>query len=54
MLDASENKNDNGIGKGLTWCALNNDDIVPKELDEGKKEDLLDQSIKCGTSVEGS
>lgn len=53
-LDASENKNDNGIGKGVTWCALNNDDIVPKELDEGKKEDLLDQSIKCGTSVEGS
>lgn len=53
-LDTSENTNDNGIGKGVTWCALNSDDILPKELDEGEKEDLLDQTMKCGSSVEGS
>jgi hypothetical protein len=53
-LDTSENGNDNDIGKGVTWCALNKDDILPKELEEGEKEDLLDQSMKCGTSVEES
>jgi len=46
--------NDNDIGKGVTWHALNKEDLVPKELEKGKKKDLLDQSMKCGTSVEGS
>lgn len=52
--DSIGNVNNADAEKGVKWCALTEKNSFSRELEEGEKEDVIDETMKCVTSNEES